>query len=148
MSAPAWERIFYAPVSRAASPQRWDAFATRIGSHAGAWEPEKMGRFCYPNRFPRRRVGTRKRWDALPESVPTPARGNQKKMGRFTRIGSHAGAWEPETQRIRGEPACSPSFAHGKETWFLRCPYPFLYTILVVLGRHYYLSSQPITNQR
>jgi len=31
--------------------------ASRIGSHAGAWEPEK---WCVPNWFPRRRVGTRK----------------------------------------------------------------------------------------
>jgi hypothetical protein len=147
----------------AASPQKRDAFATQIGSHAGAWEPEKSvptpARGNQKNWFPRRRVGTRKRcsksegfsrshapaWERifdapasrgrklkvyfsfpragvgthfrrasvagpqahkngtllLPKSVPTPARGNQK--NRFPRrrvgtrkIGSHAGAWEPE----------------------------------------------------
>jgi len=41
--APAWECSPDAPASRAASPQKRDAFATQIGSHAGAWEPEKIG---------------------------------------------------------------------------------------------------------
>jgi len=61
--APLLERIIEVTAKRATSPQRRDAFATQIGSHAGAWEPEKpakTGRICYPNRFPRRRVGTRK----------------------------------------------------------------------------------------
>jgi len=75
----------------------------------GTWEQ---------TRFPRRRVGTRKR-DAGANSVPTPARGNQKpgrgsKRNRFPRrrvgtrnrdvgvngIGSHAGAWEPENRDV------------------------------------------------
>ena len=87
--APVWERILFAPAKRLASEQRRDAGASQIGSHAGAWEPEKnagawepekkrdagasqigshagawepekkMGRWRVPNRFPRRRVGTR-----------------------------------------------------------------------------------------
>ncbi len=35
----AWERLGDAPASR--NPQKRDAGASRIGSHAGAWEPEK-----------------------------------------------------------------------------------------------------------
>jgi hypothetical protein len=83
--APAWERILDVPTSRGRKPTktgRWrvrnrfprrrvgtrkrrDAGASGIGSHAGAWEPEKDGTL------------------ARPESVPTPARGNQKKTGRW-----------------------------------------------------------------
>jgi len=44
----------------ARKPINTDAGASGIGSHAGAWEPEK------------------RRTLARPESVPTPARGNQK----------------------------------------------------------------------
>ena len=89
---------------------------------------------------------------ARPESVPTPARGNQKKMGRWRvpnrfprrRVGTRNPAY------CRGEPACSPSFVIArKRNLVSQMPInPFLYTILVVLGRHYYLNSQPITNQR
>ena len=38
--APLLERIIEVTAKRATSPQRRDAFATQIGSHAGAWEPE------------------------------------------------------------------------------------------------------------
>jgi len=50
----------------------------------------------------RQRRGPQARKDgtlARPKSVPTPARGNQKRRRVGTRksqIGSHAGAWEPE----------------------------------------------------
>jgi len=38
--APAWERILFAPAKRLACEQRRDAGASRLDSHAGAWEPE------------------------------------------------------------------------------------------------------------
>ena len=59
MSTLAWERIIEVTAKRGASPQKLDAGAKGIGSHAGAWEPE-TGRGSKRNRFPRRRVGTRK----------------------------------------------------------------------------------------
>jgi len=40
--APAWERILEVQASRAASPQRRDAGASKLDSHAGAWEPENQ----------------------------------------------------------------------------------------------------------
>jgi len=59
-------------------------------------KPTKTGRGSKRNRFPRRRVGTRNWTREQKESVPTPARGNQKLDAGAKGIGSHAGAWEPE----------------------------------------------------
>jgi len=44
--------------------------------------------------------GTLARPQSVPQSVPTPARGNQKKRrdAGASAIGSHAGAWEPENK--------------------------------------------------
>jgi len=80
--APAWERILVAKASQSTSSQRRDAGASRLDSHAGAWEPEK-----------RRDAGASRldshagAWEpekegtlARPDWIPTPARGNQKFM--------------------------------------------------------------------
>ena len=44
--APAWECSFVAKASQLAIR---DAGASQMGSHAGAWEPERFGRGCKPS---------------------------------------------------------------------------------------------------
>jgi len=82
---------------------------------------KKMGRWRVPNRFPRRRVGTRNPAYCRGEPACSPSFVIARKRN-FSR--SHAGAWEPETQRIVGANlrVRPPLLSHGKETWFLRCP--------------------------
>jgi len=98
------------PRRRVGTRKKRDAGASRIGSHAGAWEPEKNG------------------MPARPESVPTPARGNQKigsqkkRDAGTSRIGSHAGAWEPESPFTTAQIQNSGSrFAHSIGELGSRC---------------------------
>jgi len=78
--APAWERILEVTAKRAQAHKKRDAGASEIGSHAGAWEPEKKrdagasGIGSHAGAWEPEKNGTL----ARPESVPTPARGNQK----------------------------------------------------------------------
>jgi len=93
---------------RAQARKKRDAFATRIGSHAGAWEPEKINDLC-----PRHLCITMSApaWErSLDATAKWPA-SEQKRDAFATQIGSHAGAWEPENgpKHLTNQSVQSPS---------------------------------------